>query len=840
MTNDRNALRSELKEQALLLMNGQRLEEARSLYSRICEDDPNDVECWYSLSNINGMLGRLDDAGECCRRILAISPGHCEAHINLGNALLCKGQPAAAEEEYLAAIEINPAHAVANYSLGNLLQTQGKYEEATSSYLAAVQANPKMAIAFFSLGNLQMSQGQYEQAVDNYGQVLRIGASDTQVAAIREQGRILVQKDRFSEAKDLFSNLCQRNPRDAQSWLALGITYGKLGDYDEVADCCRRVLAIRQDIDEAHVNLGHVYFMQGLFDESILHYRRALEINPRNIVPLNNMGRACRTDDHLTTYIECYRKSITEVADPSEARNLFFWVIMRNTPRKYDPWLETELQEYLGMGAFENKPLIEFALEFLKVKHNIRPAFGDDSDVSQSQIEKLAADELFITILENVVNIDADVESLIHRLRRSLLLVYCDGKMISPSELRLVYVLARQGHNNEYVLSAKADERRRIVKLRAVIEKDILSMTSPDAVMERRLAVFAMYEPLVSLSCRELIGRIPLVEWSELFRPLVTEALINVMEEEGIKDDIESFGDITDPTSLLVQSQYEKNPYPRWLTTFEARAQNMGEVLGQMFPHFTFPSYLKGPIRILIAGCGTGQQPINFARKYSGVEVLAVDISKSSLAYAIRMARKYGVDNIEFMQGDILQLDKLGRRFHVIVCCGVLHHMKDPLAGWQMLTGLLVENGLMWIGLYSEAARRGVVEVRNIIKEMELTPDLETIRNFRERMLRREFGERMYKSMRYCWDFYSISSCRDLIFHHQEHRYTLPQLRKELEMLNLEFIGFKFNDAKNASAYRKLFPEDKDMTDLLLWARFEDKHPGTFGGMYDFWCQSQS
>ena len=43
------------------------------------------------------------------------------------------------------------------------------------------------------------------------------------------------------------------------------------------------------------------------------------------------------------------------------------------------------------------------------------------------------------------------------------------------------------------------------------------------------------------------------------------------------------------------------------------------------------------------------------------------------------------------------------------------------------------------------------------------------------------------------FDFYSTSGTRDLIFHVQEHRFTIPEISKILKDLNLEFIGFSTN-----------------------------------------------
>ena len=88
-------------------------------------------------------------------------------------------------------------------------------------------------------------------------------------------------------------------------------------------------------------------------------------------------------------------------------------------------------------------------------------------------------------------------------------------------------------------------------------------------------------------------------------------------------------------------------------------------------------------------------------------------------------------------------------------------------------------------------------------------------------------------------DFYSISTCRDLLFHVQEHRLTLPQIASFLQDNNLQFLGFEL-DPGLTGQYRRRFPEDASLSDLSRWHAFEMENPKTFAGMYQFWVQKAS
>ena len=43
-------------------------------------------------------------------------------------------------------------------------------------------------------------------------------------------------------------------------------------------------------------------------------------------------------------------------------------------------------------------------------------------------------------------------------------------------------------------------------------------------------------------------------------------------------------------------------------------------------------------------------------------------------------------------------------------------------------------------------------------------------------------------------DFYYTSGARDLLFHTQEHLFTIPKISKILKDFNLEFLGFLLDD----------------------------------------------
>ena len=238
---------------------------------------------------------------------------------------------------------------------------------------------------------------------------------------------------------------------------------------------------------------------------------------------------------------------------------------------------------------------------------------------------------------------------------------------------------------------------------------------------------------------------------------------------------------------------------------------------------------------VLIAGCGTGAQAVTSAMRYLNARVLAMDINLASLAYGKRKAAALGVDRIEWRHGDILAMAGSDRRFDMIDCSGVLHHMREPMAGWQILRGLLKPGGVMKIGLYSELARADFVR-RGAELRAEGGDPAGRIREFRHQVFAKP-DDALSKRLMALRDFFTLSGCRDLFLNAGEHRFTLPEIGKSLEALNLEFTGFELSDHTLIDRFRVRFPDDPGAVNLDNWHQFETDEPNMFIGMYQFWVK---
>jgi 2-polyprenyl-3-methyl-5-hydroxy-6-metoxy-1,4-benzoquinol methylase len=311
----------------------------------------------------------------------------------------------------------------------------------------------------------------------------------------------------------------------------------------------------------------------------------------------------------------------------------------------------------------------------------------------------------------------------------------------------------------------------------------------------------------------------------------------NLEEEQRLQGSLPHLTPIKDQMSIKVREQYEENPYPRWAKAAPASSPaTFDQYLRRLLPCAMFrPLGKQDDVDVLIAGCGTGQHPIEVAQRLSGARVLAVDLSLASLAYAQRQTRALGLDNIDYAQADIVELASLDRTFDIIESAGVLHHLSDPNAGSHVLASRLRPGGFLFLALYSQIARRDIAYTRDFIAARGYRATAEDIRRCRQDMMDAPVGTPL-NNVTQTVDFYSTSECRDLLFHAQEQQTTLPEIKAYLAASGLRFLGFE-TDPWTRHHYARMFPDDTALDNLDHWHDFEQKHPFTFVRMYQFWAQ---
>ena len=385
--------------------------------------------------------------------------------------------------------------------------------------------------------------------------------------------------------------------------------------------------------------------------------------------------------------------------------------------------------------------------------------------------------------------------------------------------------LAEQCYFNEYVYEISVRENMLIKKLKKKFLND-------SKFCELSFLILTLYqEPINIKMLSEKLKNYKSDSFE--FNEFLVFTYKNQITENKIKNEL-SNGKIKDKCSKLIKSQYEENPYPRWRYTSFPINQSFHSFIKSK--HLSIDNYpKKNKYEILIAGCGTGHQVV----QYSGIinsNICAIDLSASSLSFAKRTAYELEIKNVNFFNMDILDINLLNKKFDFIICSGCLHHMQTPEEGLRSLLNVLNDDGLLYIGLYSKIARIEIHWVRQYIKKHLIEVSESNMIKLRKKMLKS--SNINFKEITRSIDFFSFSRFRDLVFNFQEHNFDIFELKNIFKKYKLTFLGFDRVNNAIMERFKKRFPYENSEYDLNCWNEFEKDNPKTFASMYNIWLKN--
>ncbi|WPL18580.1 TPR repeat-containing protein YrrB [Thiorhodovibrio winogradskyi] len=820
---------------------------ATQLYSRILEQAPRHADALHLLGVACHQTGDTARGVAFVAEAIAVNDQDAAYHSNHGLMLKALARLDEALAAYDKAIRIKPDFANAHTNRAAVLIALMRTQEALDACDTALALTPDLPDAHNTRGVALKDLGRQEEALAAYDRALAIHPAFAEAHCNR--GNILKSLERSAEAETSFERALAINPQFATAHTNLALVLNERGCHDRAARHLDVSIRLRPaDADTLSAKSFH-HATQGEWEQAEHWAKLSLRHRPDDGPTLKALASCLVAQGRADAGLQVILRSL-ELRDDREARQLFVQCVKGNRFSSFDEHVHHLLTRALNEGWTRPTDLAAAATTMLKCQPGIQECLSqlasierksqscktpmDHWQIAVSSFAPLAENPLLLALLRTSLIPDVEFERALTIARRVLL--YSADLMTDPADtpvffLRLTSALAQHCFLNEYLFDDTEDEIRT-----AWIWRDRLTAALHDdtEITTAVPLIVSAYFPLNSIA-----GAMHLLEksWPDAAEEVLTQQLREPAAEQALHENIPKLTRIDDQVSLLVRSQYEENPYPRWsrLGT-EGIPRATDRLMKALFPRGPYQQIQKPEgTDILVAGCGTGQNSIETARRFSNARVLAIDLSHASLSYAKRKSDEFGVTSIDYAQADILDLRDLDRSFDVIEAAGVLHHLHDPFQGWKILISMLRPLGLMRVGLYSAIARRNIMHGRELIKEMGYKTNAQDIRRCRREIVRRSTDDR-FRQITQILDFYSISMCRDLLFHRQEHQMTLPEIRTFLRAHRLEFLGFE-KDPAILTAYRKRYPDDLPATNLEYWSAFEQENPNVFLDMYQFWIQ---
>ncbi|MGY0780312.1 tetratricopeptide repeat protein [Azospirillum argentinense] len=239
-----------------------RLEEARLLYGRILEADPDNPHALHFAGLLAAQTGAVADGVAMIGKAAALLPLAADIHGNLGKALMALG-------------------------------TTNGAAQAAAAFRRVLALQPDGAGDWFALGGALIETGDGPAAFRALTRALTASAatdSEPLAEAFERAGLLLYAAADWAGATDAFRKARALAPQRAEAHRMLGAALAQTGDPEGAVAALTEALRLDPTLAEAQTNLVHLLVTLGRFDEAERAGRRAVALDPGNADAYGNMA----------------------------------------------------------------------------------------------------------------------------------------------------------------------------------------------------------------------------------------------------------------------------------------------------------------------------------------------------------------------------------------------------------------------------------------------------------------------------------------------------------------------------------------------------------------------
>lgn len=289
--------------------------EAIGCYAKAISIQPNMSEAYANLGALYARQQKWHEAVEYFQKSLAINPKCAGVYRSLAKIWEELGNEDKALDCLFRALELEPQTLTAqqHYQFANELSAEGKLQQAIACYHYAISLDSNYRDAYLKLAKALEQNGQWQEANVYYQEVIRIQEQSTKgnlrssknkrITKLLDSSRTAVL---LSEAKNTDDKKLLNGNGGVQRKQALlvpqGSTPREIRDnlvQKRQASNSKIELAIQQYLQKAQVedspiiqvNLGSLYANKQDWQQAIIHYENALELNPNSARAYRNLAK---------------------------------------------------------------------------------------------------------------------------------------------------------------------------------------------------------------------------------------------------------------------------------------------------------------------------------------------------------------------------------------------------------------------------------------------------------------------------------------------------------------------------------------------------------------------
>jgi len=214
-----------------------------------------------------------------------------ELHCRLGNAYLNSGDLPRALSNFNEAVALDPNSGPAYSYLGTFYDRKGRGDLAVEMFNRAIEINPWDTVSIHNLALFYLNAGQFDEAVARLKRVIELVPEDS--GAHSDLAYAYGQLGKYTLMEHEAETALHYDPDSSASRYALAFAYLNTGRSEAAITEYRQITeSSPRESSNAHNQLGVICAQQGDLNQAIDHWRKALEIDPKNSSAQANLQRA--------------------------------------------------------------------------------------------------------------------------------------------------------------------------------------------------------------------------------------------------------------------------------------------------------------------------------------------------------------------------------------------------------------------------------------------------------------------------------------------------------------------------------------------------------------------
>ena len=220
-------------------------------------------------------------------------------------------------QDYLKVLEEKPDYSGAYYRLGIAYDNIGQFQSSIDAFEKYLEYHPEETSVYNRIANAYLDIPNIEAAIATYKKAIELNMPDLHIP-YRNLGLAYNRNGQYAEAIKYYEKALEIDPTYVSTYIDIGIANKNLGENQKAIDAFKKYLETYPNSATVYNRIGNAYLAMGDVNSAVINYNTAIDLGMSEIhIVYRNLGLTYNRDGLYNEAIEQYQKAIA--ADSSYA-----------------------------------------------------------------------------------------------------------------------------------------------------------------------------------------------------------------------------------------------------------------------------------------------------------------------------------------------------------------------------------------------------------------------------------------------------------------------------------------------------------------------------------------